>query len=92
MNNPNETNTFTFQINRRRLTRMQCWIRFSFELNVRQFAGQVENRFQIAFQIIEINGLFCQIPVFIMTVTADHACQHQILTDPKVGLRIRYET
>jgi hypothetical protein len=51
MNNPNETNTFTFQINRRRLTRMQCWIRFSFELNVCQFAGQVENRFQIAFQI-----------------------------------------
>ena len=92
MNNPNETNTFTFQINRCRLTRMQCWIRFSFELNVCQFAGQVENRFQIAFQIIEINGLFCQIPVFIMTVTADHARQHQILTDPEIGLCIRYET
>ena len=92
MNNPNETNTFTFQINRRRLTRMQCWIRFSFELNVPQFSGQVENCFQIAFQIIEINGLFCQIPVFIMTITADHASQHQILTDPEVGLRIWHET
>ena len=72
MNNPNKTNTFTFQINRCGLPRMQCRIRFCTELNLIQFTGQVENGFKIAFQIIEINGLFCQVPVLFVTVTANH--------------------
>ena len=49
MNNPNKTNTFTFQINRRRLTRMKRIIGFDAEFNVGQLAGEVEDRLQIAF-------------------------------------------
>ena len=51
---------------------MQCRISFCTELNLIQFTGQVENGFKIAFQIIEINGLFCQVPVLFVTVTANH--------------------
>ena len=71
---------------------MQCRIRFRFELNVSQFAGQIQHGFQIAFQIIEINRLFCQVPVLIMAVTTDNACQHQILANAQACLRIGYKT
>ena len=71
---------------------MQRRIRFRPELNVGQFAGEIQHRFQIAFQIIEINGLFRQIPVLVITVAANHPCQHQILTNAQICLGIRHET
>lgn len=50
MNNPNKTNTFTFQINRRRLARMKRIIGFDAEFDVGQLTGEVEDRLQIAFK------------------------------------------
>ena len=91
MNNPNKTNTFTFQINRRRLARMKRIISFDTEFDVGQLTGQVEYRLKIAFYIIEIDGLFCQVPVFFIAVAADNASQHQILTNTQRSLGIRHK-
>ena len=71
---------------------MQSRIGFRFKFNFRQFTGQVENGFQIALHIIEINGLFCQVPMLFVAVTADDPSQHHILTDAQRCLGIRYET
>ncbi len=91
MHNTNETNAFTFQINRGTLARMQGRNGLSTELNFRQFTGQVEYGFQIAFQVVEIDTVFAQVPVLFIAVAADRPCQHQILTNAEVSLGVRHK-
>ncbi len=91
MHNTNETNAFTFQINRGTLPRMQRRNSFSTELNFRQFTGKFQYSFQIAFQIVIINAVFTEIPVLFIAVAADSARQHQILTDTQVRLSVRHK-